>query len=93
MSGMSGKKYENKGIRKNALRITGGILCFPPNKNCWQRRCDFGVFAPARAAVNPRLREAAGTLAATRGELILMLVVVCIQQQKDKRLTSNTDSK
>jgi hypothetical protein len=40
------------------FRASGGVA---PQK----RQCDFGSFAPARAVVNPRLREAASTLAAS----------------------------
>ena len=42
------------------FRASGGVA---PQK----RQCDFGSFAPARASVNPRLREAASTLAAMQG--------------------------
>ena len=41
------------------FRASGGVA---PQK----RQCDFGSFAPARAAVNPRLREAASTLCVVR---------------------------
>ena len=48
----------NKNTAYNGrFRASGGVA---PQK----RQYDFGSFAPARAAVNPRLREAASTLAA-----------------------------
>ena len=44
------------------FRASGGVA---PQK----RQCDFGSFAPARAAVKPRLREAASTnVARKRGD-------------------------
>jgi len=35
-----------------------------------KRQCDFGSFAPARAAVSPPLREAATTLSVMRGQRV-----------------------
>ena len=50
------QNHRNKCRTHNGrFRASGGVS---PQK----RQCDFGSFAPARAAVNPRLREAASTL-------------------------------
>ena len=49
---------QKKPAHNGRFRASGGVA---PQK----RQCDFGSFAPARAAVNPRLREAASTLNAS----------------------------
>ena len=57
-------KYSRKTLQHNGrFRASGGVA---PQK----RQCDFGSFAPARAAVNPRLREAASTLCVSVGQCV-----------------------